>query len=220
MQVKKETLDLLKDKSIMEEADWYPRLVDDTLVDIINTKLNNYSDIIRMGTSDRNKAKSTINVLTSLYYKLDEVSQRLYSVMFSELGDISVEGRRSLIHIVSKIFDENFVMIFEKVYPVPVPDNIEHDTDEAKYVIIYQTLLAELLKFSLYYEGEMFGPSSVIDIIVHGEVHNLYKPSKLQQGPGSLLITHYLKHLDLVNSQLKNNPIDYLNKLVKVSKMM
>lgn len=218
MQVKKEVLDLLKDKSLMQETDWYPRLVDDTLVDIANNKLNNYSDIIRMSTSDRNKAKSTINVLTSLYYKLDEVSQRLYSVMFSELRDISVESRRSLIHIVSKIFDENFIMVFEKLYPVQ--DNTEQDTEEAEYLLIYQTLLAELLEFPTEHGKETLRPSGVINIIVHGELYSLYKSSKLQQEPSSLLITHYLKHLDLVNSQLKEDPIDYLTTLVKVSKMM
>lgn len=212
MQFKEETVNLLKTKKGNQYG--YPCLVDESLTDIVNNKLLDYSDIIRMSTSDRNKAKSSIKILTSLYYKLNLISQRLYEIMASELKDIDKVNRRYLIRGVADIFNESFNPFVEKVLPFGPGE--ERDSSSADYVLMYQGLMAELLRLQVSKGDEAtISAADVIDIIIHGDSYYNIDKWMTQPKPNSMLVTHYLNHLDIVNDQLKINPISYLERMVQ-----
>lgn len=187
-----------------------PTLVDTNIPYIIDNKFHNYSDIIRMSTSDRNKAKSTISILERLYNLADINMQLLHTVFKEELDDISIEEREVLVSRVTKVLDEGEYVFNERgieVLPVKDPYSEQEGAEYVTYFVeLYETLLSVPMNNNV-----TVSLSNIVDIIVHGEINSaLIGKEESYPYPNSKLVTQYIHHLEVVRDELFNNPVSYI----------
>lgn len=187
-----------------------PTLVDTNIPYIIDNKFHNYSDIIRMSTSDRNKAKSTISILERLYNLADINMQLLNTVFKEELDDISIEEREVLVSRVTKVLDEGEYVFNERgieVLPVKDPYSEQEGAEYVTYFVeLYETLLSVPMNNNV-----TVSLSNIVDIIVHGEINSaLIGKEEAYPYPNSKLVTQYIHHLEVVRDELLNNPVSYI----------
>ena len=196
-----------------EDLTTYPAMLDNSISEIIDGKEHEYDDIIRMNTSDRNKAKSTISVLNTVYYQANTTLQLLYSVFKEELDDISSDEYNYIVEHTTSLFKECDIVIYERGRTVG-PDQ-GNSTNISTFVLEFVNLYAELLKAIISINKVVYDLSNVVDTIVHGELSSVLLYKDAYPYPNSKLVTAYIDHLYFVNNNLRDNPITYLKNLLE-----
>jgi len=208
MNVEKDILNILAKKG--NTANVTPTPVDKNIPYIIENKLQNYIDIIRMSTSDRNRAKSTINILERIYGLAELNMQLLHSVFKEELDKISQEERELLIKKVTSAFDEEEYVFNERGIEVYSVKDQYSEQNGAEYVTDFLELYRNLLNVPMINNIVVTMPN-IIDIIVHGEINSAWVDKKdIYPYQNSKLVTQYIHHLEVVRDELRNNPVSYI----------
>lgn len=204
--VNKELDEVLGNKS---DSEINPYIFSSNINFIIDNKEKYYDDIIRMNTSDRNKAKSTIAILSNLYQKSLLTTQLLFSTFSNELDELTETEKSYIIENVTNLFSEQHNAIHERGL-VAYPDDI---INEFPVGFIY--LFKEVMKAPISINKVMYSLENVIDIIVHGEISSNLFYREAYPYPNSKLLTEYVNHLDIVNENLSKNQVTYLKNLLE-----
>lgn len=190
----------------------YPTPIHKSVPSIIDSKFQYYSDVIRMSTSDRNKAKATISVLERLYDLADINMQLLHTVFKEELDSVNKEERQLLLNKVANALDENDFVFYERGLEVSPVEGIysEEGGITTEYVSDFMELYLHLLTATISVNSVTVNFSNIIDIVVHGEIDSTLLYKEAYPYPNSKLVTQYIHHLQVVMDELRNNPITYI----------
>lgn len=209
--VNKELDEVIGNKS---DSEINPYIFNSNINFIIDNKEKYYDDVIRMNTSDRNKAKSTIAILNKLYRKALVTTQLMFSTFSNELDELTEAETKYIVENVTSLFTEQHNVIHERGL-VAYPD----DNDEAyiinEFPVGFIYLFKEVMKAPISNNKVMYSLENVVDIIVHGEINSNLLYREAYPYPNSKLLTEYINHLELVNENLKNNQATYLKNLLE-----
>ena len=195
----------------MEDKLTYPHHLENNISDTIENKYQYYSDIIRMNTSDRNKAKSTISILNKVFYGATRVIQLIYGALEDKVPANNTSESLYIFNRTTSSFNE----VLDGVEPVVCTVKNEDDDDVSLYAKKFVDLYDEVLRARLTPDTRWFTLSDIIDVIVHGELHVNPGYNERHPFPKSKLVTEYINHLEFVTEQLTYKPVTYLKEVIR-----
>lgn len=196
-----------------EDSTVYPQLIDSTYNDAIDRKEHFYDDLIRMNTSDRNKAKSTIAVLNNVYYEANVTIQLLYGLFKEDaLQSLNDSEKEYMFTQITKLFDASDDILSHKGEVVVG----EESNIISRTIFEFEKLYKYLLKACISATNLSYSLSNVVDIIVHGEISESEFIKSMFPYQSSKLVTSYINHLKSVNYQLRTTPVTYLKNVLEL----
>lgn len=177
-----------------------------SLTQRVSNLLEDYNDIIRMSTSDRNKSKATINVLNKLTYQMTWLEQQLSAVLddLIDVENLDCVSNSRLSGIMLSPYKENNFGIYNGLITPEKPAKPNHN---AVIINKFAHILSNFMTMETY-NGLLINSKDVIDLIVYG-----YTQTSQKNGmdiPNSKIVSQYINMIEERRVRLQNEGTQYI----------